>query len=77
MKITVDTEKKSITVEEKASIKEIMDFIKSALPDSYEEYTIERTSIVEFIQVNKPVEYHPVLPGIYPTVRPWGTEVIY
>lgn len=77
MKITVDTEKKTITVEDKASIKEIMEFIKSAFPDSYQEYTIERTVTVEVIQVNKPVEYYPVLPSIYPTVRPWETEVIY
>lgn len=70
MRITVDTEKKSIIVWEKASVKEIMDFLESALPDSYKEYTIESTVTVE--QVNKIVT-----PSIFPTVRPWGTEIIY
>lgn len=75
MRITVDTEKKSIIVWEDASIKEIMDFLESAFPDSYEEYTIERTVTVE--QVNKPVTPIIFPPSISPTVRPWGTEIIY
>lgn len=75
MRITVDTEKKSIIVWEKASVKEIMDFLESALPDSYKEYTIESTVTVE--QVNNPVTPITLPPSIYPTVRPWGTEIIY
>lgn len=77
MKITVDTEEKTITVEEKASVKEIIDFIKSALTDSYEEYTIQPLKTVEFINVYQPYRPISVNPVIYPTVRPWGTEVIY
>lgn len=75
MRITVDTEKKSIIVWEKASVKEIMDFLESALPDSYKEYTIESTVTVE--QVNKLVTPSIFHPSISPTVRPWGTEIIY
>lgn len=75
MRITVDTEKKSIIVWERASIKEVMDFLESALPDSYKEYTIESTVLVE--QVDKLVTPSIFPPSIYPTVRPWGTEIIY
>lgn len=75
MKITVDTEKKSITADESVNINEIMEFIKTAFPDSYKEYTIEGSRIV--VNLDRGIRYDPVFPYMCITNKPIMQEIIY
>lgn len=75
MKITVDTEKKSIIADESVNINEIMEFIKIAFPDCYKEYTIENSCIV--VNVDRGIRYDPVFPYMGITNKPIMQEIIY
>lgn len=63
MKIFIDNENKTITIHEDVNIKELMDFIRTAIPDDYESYKIVKT--VDYVYINTQ-PYNPCIPLDYP-----------
>jgi len=60
MKFQIDTNLKTIKLEEKALLKDVLDIMKAMFPNDWKEYTIETNTIINWVN--------------YPTIRyvkPW------
>lgn len=49
MKFQIDTNLKTIKLEEKALLKEVLDIMKAMFPDDWKEYTIETNTVINWL----------------------------
>ena len=75
MKLNIDTENKTITINETVNLKELNDTIKKLLPNEWKEYDL----IVEHKYTTapyQPLDIHKTYPWVKPYDQPWNPDGI-
>jgi hypothetical protein len=84
MKFKIDTENKTITINEAVNLKELFDIIKSMFPEDWKEYNliVETNFITTPLDIkpypwNEPHPWQPVVPYEPNKTYPWQPQVWY